>query len=53
MNLLTDARLFNYILMALYACAAIRWSWDREWWQALYWIGAIVILSAVTFGYQR
>lgn len=48
-QLLTDPRLINYVLMCLYICCAMRWAWARKWMDMLYWIGAFVITTAVTF----
>ena len=48
MSLLTDPRLFNYVLMGLYACAAVRWALHENWWQTQYWLAALWINLAVT-----
>lgn len=53
MKLLADPRLFNYIIMSLYAGAVIRWSIAEKWTNAAYWLGALIITLAVTFGYQK
>lgn len=48
--LLLHPALFNFVLLGLYLCAAIRWAYAREWWQSLYWLSACGITSAITFG---
>jgi len=47
MNPLTDPRVLNFILLALYAANAVRWSFVSKA-DALYWAGAFIITTAVT-----
>ena len=51
--LLLDPKLFNYLLLALYALNALRWAIYGSWGDATYWFGALVITIAVTFGFAR
>jgi hypothetical protein len=48
MKWLLDPKLFNYLIIALFALAAIRWGIARNWPQVAYWIGAIILNLAVT-----
>ena len=48
-SLLSDPRLFNYAVMALFACAAIRWAFARQWLDALYWSASVALTVAFTF----
>lgn len=51
--LLSDPRLINYVIMALYAFSAIRWGCARKWVDVCYWLSALAITCTVTFGYKR
>jgi hypothetical protein len=53
MNWILDPRLFNYIILILFALAAIRWGYEGKWGDCLYWVSAIGLNAAVTWGYQR
>lgn len=48
--MMQDPRLFNFVLIALNAVAALRWSCAGEWMKALYWTAACALNCAVTFG---
>lgn len=48
-----DPRLFNFIIMGMYVGAALWWAWFRQWGDAWYWISALSITAAVTFGFDR
>lgn len=48
--LLLDPRLFNYLIITLYCCAVIRWSLERSWANAFYWLCAAGITATVTWG---
>jgi hypothetical protein len=52
-TLLLDPRLFNYVLVALYATNGLRWALHGSWPDAVYWLGALIITVAVTWGYAR
>jgi hypothetical protein len=51
--ILTDPRIFNFILIGLYALNIGRWLIHGNPLAALYWFGAFVITIAVTWGAQR
>lgn len=51
--LLTDPRLFNYIIMCLYALSACRWAASARWVDMFYWLSALAITLTVTFGYKH
>jgi hypothetical protein len=53
MRLLTDPAIFNYVIMTLYGVNAIRWLCAGKCADAIYWTGALIITSAVTFGYKH
>ena len=50
---LADPRLFNFIIIALYALNVLRWAWEGKWADAAYWAGELWITLAVTFGYAH
>jgi len=49
MRWLLDPRLFNLIILALYAFAAIRWFVAGRFGDGMYWVGAFWITATVTF----
>ena len=49
MTLLTDPKLFNYIIMVLYACSAVRHACARSIGDCCYWLSALAITATVTF----
>lgn len=51
MNIFTDPRLFNFVIMGLYAANIVRWAYEGKPVDALYWTGALLITATVTFGY--
>lgn len=53
MRWLLDPKVFNYLIVLLYACSAIRWAIEGKWVDVLYWVSAIGITLAVTFGYRH
>lgn len=53
MTILRDPRLFNFIIMTLYAFAAIRWGFAMKWADMFYWLSALAITLTVTFGYRH
>lgn len=53
MNLLRDPRLLNFVLVGLYAFNSARWAIARNGPQTLYWVGAAIITSAVTWGVSK
>jgi hypothetical protein len=52
-KLLSDPKLFNYCIMALYASAVVRWSIAGKWADASYWFFALGITATVTFLYKH
>ena len=48
-KILTDPAIFNYVILTLYILSAARWSIARDWNSAIYWLGAFIITSAVTW----
>jgi hypothetical protein len=50
---ITDPRLFNFIIMALYVLNSAWWAWNGKWGDASYWICAFGITASVTWGMQR
>ena len=53
MRLLTDPRIFNYIIMCLYTLNACRWAINKSVADTCYWISALGITLTVTFGYKH
>lgn len=53
MRWLVDPKLFNYLIMSLYALNVVRWAVERKPVDALYWTGALLITATVTFGYKH
>jgi hypothetical protein len=52
-KLLADPRVFNVVIMALYACNIIRWMFAGSWADVSYWTSAFAITATVTFGYKH
>ena len=42
---------FNYLILTLYASAALRWGLTGNWADMFYWMFAFGITATVTFGY--
>jgi hypothetical protein len=53
MSLLLDPKIFNYVILILYALNVVRWAIHGSWSDAAYWIGAFWITAVVSFGYER
>ena len=53
MSVLFDPKVFNYLIMALYALNAGRWAWEGKWADVSYWLCALGITATVTFGYKH
>jgi hypothetical protein len=49
MRLFTDPRLFNYVILALYATNILNYAIRRQWNDAWYWFSAASITASVTF----
>ena len=52
-TLLLDPRVFNYLIMVLYALNAARWAWDGKVADVCYWLSALAITATVTFLYEH
>jgi hypothetical protein len=52
-QILADPKLFNYVIMTLYAFSALRWGFATSWVDMWYWLSALSITLCVTFGYTR
>ena len=52
-ELLKDPKVFNYVILFLYACNALRWTVARSWGDAAYWISAFGITASVTWGFKH
>lgn len=52
-SLIADPRLFNYVIMTLYALSAAWWAYHGKYVDTCYWLSALAITATVTFGYQR
>jgi hypothetical protein len=53
MRFITDPRVFNYVIMTLYALSAARWAYLHKWADMCYWLSAIAITATVTWGYKH
>lgn len=53
MNWLLDPRIFNFVILTLYALNITRWAVEGKWWDATYWFAAFLITFVVTFGYEH
>lgn len=53
MRLLTDPRLFSFVIIGLNLAQAVRFLFLKRWWDAGYWLSAAALTSCVTFRYQR
>lgn len=49
----SDPRLFNFVIMALYALNVVRWLWAGNWADAAYWAGALWITVVISFFYPH
>lgn len=48
-----DPRVFNFLIMALYAMNAARWAFAGKWADTCYWLSALAITATVTWGYRH
>lgn len=53
MNLLLDPRIFNVVILVLYACNIVRWAIAGSVADACYWLSAFGITATVTFLYKH
>jgi hypothetical protein len=50
-TLLLDPKIFNYVIMVLYALNAVRWAYEGKIADVCYWLSALAITATVTFLY--
>jgi len=48
-----DPKLFNYLIMILYVLNALSWALCKQYGDMWYWLSALSITAAVTWGYSR
>ena len=48
-QMLRDPKVFNYVILTLYALNAVRWGIDRKIADVCYWLSAFAITTTVTF----
>lgn len=53
MSFVLDPKIFNYVILTLYALNAIRWAFAGNWTDVSYWLSAFAITATVTFGYKH
>lgn len=53
MKRLLDPRLFNYVILTMYALNSLRWALERKWPDVCYWLSASAITATVTWGYRH
>lgn len=51
--LLLDPKVFNYVIMTLYALNICRWAYERRLADVSYWFFALGITATVTFLYKH
>jgi len=51
--LLSDPKVFNYLIMSLYILNSIRWAAHGNWADVCYWASAFAITATVTWGYSH
>ena len=52
-RLLLDPKVFNYVILALYALNAARWAYARKLADVCYWLSAFAITATITFLYKH
>jgi len=50
MSVLLDPRIFNFVIMALYALNAGRWAFAGKLADVCYWLSALALTATVTWG---
>jgi hypothetical protein len=53
LTLLTDPKVFNYVIMVLYTLNALRWAVEGKIADVCYWLSALAITATVTFLYNH
>ena len=51
--IILDPKVFNYVIMVLYAANAGRWALSGGWVDVCYWMSAFAITATVTWGYAH
>lgn len=49
MNIFTDPRALNFLLMGIYLANSIRWGCAKSWQDSLYWGSALLLTISITF----
>lgn len=52
-TIILDPRIFNYVILTLYALNSCRWAINGSWADVFYWLSAFAITATVTFGYKH
>jgi hypothetical protein len=52
-KILLDPKIFNYLILSLYAINAGRWALFGSWADVSYWASAFAITATVTWGYNH
>lgn len=53
MSWLLDPKIFNYVVMVMYALNSARWLYEGKIADVCYWLSALAITATVTFLYQH
>jgi len=53
MSIIFDPKIFNYIIMILYALNVVRWAFAGKIADVCYWLSALAITATVTFLYDH
>lgn len=53
MTWLLDPKVFNYVILCLYALNATRWAYEGKIADVCYWLSAFAITATVTFLYEH
>lgn len=51
--MISDPRIFNWLVVALFAAASVRWMFAGHLWQSLYWALGASINAVVTMGFRQ
>lgn len=53
LTLVKDPKVFNYVIMSMYALNAVRWAVEGKIADVCYWLSALAITATVTFLYAH
>lgn len=53
LQLFTDPKLFNYVIMVMYGLNVGRWAYQKNLADTCYWLSALAITATVTFLYNH